>query len=85
MNIFPIPEALAEKYKGSGPALASIDTEGNVVDIRYIRDIVPTFDDEVASVSDVVSDPRIGSASLDMNKRGEVSIGMLSAWEFCEL
>ena len=85
MKTHSIPDGLAEKYKGSGPALASFMGD-TIIDLVYIRDLIPSFDGALSSVQNLIGDHRIGGAALKMQQGAElVSVGMVSAWEFTEL
>lgn len=81
-NVFKVPDSLAEKYHGSGLALAA-SANGGLVDIVYLSDIVGDFDpDELAMV---VEDERLGPNVRYLQSLGSVHVGMLSNWEFVEL
>lgn len=82
MNVFPIPDELDSAYKGSGHALAAV-RNGRVVDLLYLRDLLPDF--EPADPETAIKDVRLASAIDHLSTRGDVSIGMCSCWEFCEL
>lgn len=87
MRVFKIPAALASQYKGSGWALAAI-RDGAVVEIIYLRDILPCeeFEDSDGKfIPSAIMDTRVGVASKKLDSVGAVSIGMLSAVEFCEI
>lgn len=93
MRVFKVTDALAPKYRGTGYALAAI-AGGQLVDIRYLRDfgqfeIIDQIEDsgphagfffkQWLNTSDAAPTVR------ELQAIGEVSAGILSAWEFCEL
>ena len=82
MAIFPIPEALTAAYKGSGHALAAVKG-GELVDLLYLRDLLPDF--KPGNVEDVVNNVRLAPSINHLSSLGDVSVGMCSCWEFCEL
>lgn len=82
MNSFKVPQTLAEKYRGSGLALAAT-ANGELVDIVYLSDIVGDFDPDELAV--VVEDERLGPSVRYLQSLGNVHVGMLSSWEFVEL
>lgn len=82
MNVYPIPDTFADAYKGAGHALAAVK-DGAVVDLIYLRDVLKDFDPERAG--DFIGDIRLASTIEHLSRLGEVSIGMCSCWEFCEL
>lgn len=85
MNVFKIPDSLAHKYRGSGHALVSV-TGGQVVDLVYLEDVLPDFDaDAPGALVKALADDRLGPAVRHLQALGQVSIGMLSCWEFIEL
>ena len=60
MNVYPIPEALASKYHGSGHALAAI-VGGQVVDLVYVEDALPDYDpDQRGALAAALNDDRLG-------------------------
>lgn len=92
MKVFKITESLASQYHGAGWALASI-LDGQVVALRYIADVAPE------KVADAVVDGGPHAAFFvrqwlntveaapvvrELHSMGQVSVGMCSAWEFCE-
>ena len=81
MNTYPIPETLGHKYQGSGHALAAI-TAGQVVDIVYLRDVLPDFNGDIVSVLD---DDRLAPTARYLSALGSVSIGTVVRGEFVEL
>jgi hypothetical protein len=82
VNTFTIPDELADAYKGSGHALAAIHG-GRLIDLLYLRDLLPDFDPERPEA--FISDHRLAPTIRHLEALGEVSIGMCSCWEFCEL
>lgn len=82
MNVFKVPDTLASKYHGAGHALAAT-VNGQLVDIVYLADVLPGFDG--ADLRGVLDDPRLAPTVRHLQALGQVHIGMLSAWEFCEL
>ena len=85
MNVYPIPEALASKYHGSGHALAAI-VGGQVVDLVYVEDALPDYDpDRRGALAAALNDDRLGPTVRRLQALGKVSVGMCSSWEFVEL
>lgn len=85
MNVYKIPESLSTKYHGSGHALVAV-TGGQVVDLVYLEDALPDFDAEASgALVKALADARLGPTVRHMQALGQVSIGMLSCWEFIEL
>lgn len=82
MNVYPIPDELAGAYKGAGYALAAI-SGGALVDLLYLHDLLPDFDPDNPQA--FLSDHRLSASIAHLSRLGDVSIGMCSAWEFCEL
>lgn len=82
MKIYKIPDALEKKYHGSGHALAAI-AGGVLVDIVYIEDVLDDFDN--SQVMRAIIDERLAPIVRELSALGEVSVGMCSCWEFCEL
>lgn len=92
MKVRPIPEALASQYHGAGYALAAI-AGGQLVALRYVEDAAPELGDVLAEGGSaarravqawIVSDAA-GPTVRELQALGDVSVGMCSAWEFCEL
>jgi hypothetical protein len=54
-SVFKIPDTLEKRYHGSGYAMASV-TGGQVVNLIYLRDVLPEFDDEQSSVEPAIND-----------------------------
>jgi len=85
MNVFKVPEALADKYHGSGHALVAV-TGGQIVDLAYLEDVLPDLDLEVpGALHAALDDARLAPAVRRLQALGQVSFGMLSCWEFVEL
>lgn len=82
MNTFPIPDDLAGAYKGSGHALAAVKG-GRLIDLLYLRDLLPDFEPEDAETA--IKDVRLAPSIKHLSSLGDVSVGMCSCWEFCEL
>lgn len=82
MNVYPIAESVSEKYRGTGHAIAAI-VSGKVVDLAYFRDLIPDFEPDY--VNEYIADPQLRPFIEEWNGRAEISVGMCSAWEFCEL
>jgi len=93
MKVHKITDDLASQYHGAGLALAAI-MGGKVVALRYVADVAPE------QVADAVAEGGahaaffvrqwLGTAEAapvvrELQALGEVSVGMCSAWEFCEL
>lgn len=85
MTVYKIPKALSSKYHGSGHALVAV-TGGQVVDLVYLDDALPDFDPEQPSaLVKALADERLSPAVRRLQALGQVSMGMLSCWEFIEL
>lgn len=93
MNVYKITDALASQYHGAGWALAAI-AGGQVVALRYIADVAPdTVADAVAEggphaaffVRQWLATAEAGPVVRELQALGQVSVGLCSAWEFCEL
>ena len=82
LGVIKIPDALAHQYKEFGKALAAIK-DGTIVDLVYIRDILPEADEPAESLFRLCSDPRVGIAARELLKTADhVFAGMVSTWEF---
>lgn len=88
MRVYSIPEhVLAAKYRGSGYALAASGDGRALVDLIYLRDALPDFDDpseaegdDVAAVMErAVNDPRLRPAIEQLRAQGAALVGMCSA------
>lgn len=84
MNVFKVPDTLAEKYHGTGYALAAT-VAGQLVDIAYLADALPDFSGERSDLPAALDDQRLAPTVRRLQALGQVHVGMLSAWEFCEL
>ncbi len=85
MNVYPVPDALANHYHGRGIALAAI-TGRQVVALIYVRDIIPDFEDTVEAAPSIASDARLAKIARALERDfGHVVVGMVSSWEFVEL
>lgn len=82
MNIYPVPDALASKYHGAGHALVAI-ANGQLIDLAYLADALSDYDP--GSLKAVISDQRLAPTVRQLQALGDVSVGMLSGWEFTEL
>lgn len=82
MNVVPVPDELAAAYKGSGHALAAVK-DGHLIDLLYLRDLLPDFNEE--DVGSAIKDVRLAPSIKHLSNLGDVSVGMCSCWEFCEL
>jgi len=82
MNVYSIPPALDAAYRGAGHALAAIKG-GVLVDLIYLRDLLPDFDPDAPAAH--ISDHRLAPTIAHLAALGDVTFGMCSAWEFCEL
>jgi hypothetical protein len=85
MTVHKITDTLAHKYHGSGHALVAV-TGGQVVDLVYLGDALTDFDPEApGALVKALADDRLGPTVRHLQALGQVSIGMLSCWEFIEL
>lgn len=80
MNVFKVPDSLADKYHGTGQAVAAT-VGGQLVDFVYIEDALPDFEGPATAA---IGDARILPVVRQLQALGEVHFGMLSCWEFCE-
>ena len=81
MQVFKVPGSLADKYHGAGLALAAI-VQGQLVGLVYITDVLPDFS---GNAQEAINDPLLGPTVRQLQALGQVSVGMCSAWEFCQL
>lgn len=82
MTAMNIPDTLADLYKGCGTALAAVEG-GTIVDLVYLRDILPDANDGPESLVRLLGAPGIGRAALKLLKAADqVYAGMISTWEF---
>lgn len=93
MNVYKIPDSLAEQYRGAGHALAAIAGD-QVVALRYIDDVAPeAVAEQIADggphaaffVRQWLSTAEAAHTVRELQALGSVSVGMCSAWEFVEL
>lgn len=84
MNVFKIPETLADKYHGSGVALAA-SLNGQLLDIVYLDTVIPEFNGSIEGAKKYLIDPRLAPTVRGLQALGNVHVGMLSCWEFVEL
>lgn len=86
MKTYQVPEGLAPQYHGAGHALAAV-VNGSLVRIIYLHDIFPGYDGALdsAALRQAISLPPLGPAVRELQDLGDVSVGMLSCWEFTEL
>lgn len=93
MNVYKIPDTLSSNYKGAGYAIASI-ANGELVALRYLDDVMPNdVADKVADggphvqffIRQCLGTSDAGHVVREMQALGQVSVGMCSAWEFCEV
>ena len=93
MNVFKIPDALADAYHGSGWALAA-SVNNQLVTLRYIRDVAPrAVTDAMAEadgahaaffVKQWLSTQEAAPTVRELQSLGNVHVGMCSCWEFVE-
>lgn len=86
MQVFKIPDTLAEKYRGAGHALAA-SVNDQLVDLVYLRDALTDFDleDPELLLINLIEDPRLGPTVRYLSSLGQVHVGMCSCWEFIRL
>ena len=92
MNVYKIPDTLSSAYRGAGYALAAI-AGGQLVTLRYVEDAAPELGDVLAeggsaarrAVQAWIASDAAGPTVRELQALGDVSVGMCSAWEFCEL
>lgn len=84
-TVFAIDRHLADKYHGSGHALAAV-RDGSLVDLVYLSDLYPdrVLVDEVA-VEAAINDERTGPVIDRLQALGQVYVGMCSCNEFVVL
>jgi hypothetical protein len=80
MNVFKVPDSLADKYHGAGYALAAT-VGGHLVDIVYLDDVLPYYDGSPVSLTD----NRLAPTVRKLQVLGQVHAGMLGSWEFTVL
>lgn len=85
MNSYPITKNVEHQYKGSGYALAAT-RKGNLVDIRYIRDMVDDFNPKTEfDVAQLINGGTLNETINEMKSIGEVHFGMCGSFLFSEL
>lgn len=99
MNTYKIPEPIHPQYHGAGYAMAATQN-GEVIKLTYLRDIFEEFDDYngddgddtppdqaaiTAYLQTYLTNPAIEPTLRELNALGNVSFGMCSCYEFCEL
>lgn len=88
MNVYKVPQTgpLADKYHGAGHALAAT-VAGQLVDLVYIHDALPDYDGGLDgdALRQAIHRPDLAPTVRRLQALGEVHVGMLSCWEFCEL
>lgn len=92
MNVHKIPDALASQYHGAGLGLVAV-SGGQVVAVRYLRNVAPALVDhidmdgehDVFFARQWLQTAEAGAVVRELQALGQVSIGMLSCWEFIEL
>lgn len=84
MKTIQISTALSHKYLGSGYVLAGM-LDGEIVDFIYLSEIDDSFAGCIDDAVRLLDDPKIEGAVRKMQMRGDVVVGMLSAWEFTAL
>lgn len=84
MNVFKVPDSLADKYHGAGYGLAAT-AAGQLVDIVYLEDVLPEFDGTRGAAMRAINGARLAPIVRQLQALGQVHAGMLSSWEFVEL
>lgn len=93
MQAYPITDQIAPQYKGAGYALAAI-IGGQVVALRYVLDVATgEVADQIAEggthaaffVRQWLQTDEAAPVVRELQALGQVSVGMASCWEFCEL
>ncbi|WP_265286901.1 hypothetical protein [Verminephrobacter eiseniae] len=88
MNVFKVPQSLADKYHGAGYGLAAT-VAGQLVDIVYLADMLPDFGGEDgptrADAQAAIDEPALAPTVRHLQALGSVHMGMLSGWAFVEL
>jgi hypothetical protein len=93
MKTYKVPEGLAPQYHGSGWALATV-AGGQLVKLVYLADVSPAFEHMMQQpgaenhgaffARQVLQMPELGPTIRELQALGEISVGMLSGWEFTE-
>lgn len=94
MKTYQGPEGLASQYHGCGWALGAV-SGGQLVRIVYLEDVSPAFqaaqeqigfeNHEAFFVKQIVQLAELAPTVRELQALGDVSVGMLSSWEFTEL
>lgn len=94
MNVYPINETLADDYHGTGYAVGAL-VDGKLVKFLYLEDISPKFSEMIEAADtnglspqkamQYFDDPEIKPQIRQLQMLGELTFGLLSCWEFCEL
>lgn len=86
-----VGDELANKYHGSGLALAAVSLDGSrLIDFAYLRDIATDFDEEMSPAEAAVwisDEPRFQSFGefFEIAGHSVMVFGMISCWEFVAL
>lgn len=81
----PIPDTLAGRYRGAGPALAAV-LDGRLVALTYLDELLPDTNLDLASLPALLLErPEIGPAVRQLQALGLVCVGMCGGWTFTEL
>ena len=93
-TVYKVPERLAPQYYGAGWALVA-KANGQLVKLVYLADASPAFVQMMQNpgadahgaffVRQAISLPEVCPVVRELQALGEVSVGMLSCWEFSEL
>jgi len=88
MKIYKVPENLYNKYQGCGYAIAVTKSE-LLIDFCYFCQILEDFDveqneDEESLLRKTIQDKRVLEVCDAFSPMGDVRIGFLSCYEFCE-
>lgn len=80
-----IPDAIADQFKGCGHAIASLDRDGELLEIVYMRDLDPAYEGEGLDFQLDLSTPAAIEVVDRLSARGPVIGGMCSGWTFMPL
>lgn len=86
MVSYSVPEALEGVYRGAGMALAA-SSEGRLLALRYLRDLLPDVDSLECDASGqvdvgILDNPRIAPTVRELRALGQVHLGVCCGWEF---
>ena len=87
MAVFKIPAFLYDKYRGTGYGLVAT-VNGEIIDLKYFDDIDPEFyidSDAQYHIKKIIMDNRLAETMRYFQALGQVSVGIFSCYEFCEL